>query len=78
MFENLNLKISAESVANLTKRELFAAMVMQGMSLMSNSWEEGSTIDEMFKKEVVMKAKSAVAYADALIAELETDKKHDK
>ena len=53
------------SVANLTKRELFAAMAMQG--IISGTAYLGATIDEI--------SKVSAEYADALIEELAKEKK---
>lgn len=58
-----------DSVSGLTKRELFAAMAMQGAL---SSGTEVPVGKEQTRFEVV--AQNSVAFADALLAELERTK----
>ena len=60
MVKSMNLKTPAESVALLTRRELYAAMAMQGIR--SVDVEDNWSIEKC--------AEVAVKQADALIAEL--------
>lgn len=72
MFENMNLKIPAESAIQLFKRELFAAMAMQNLAV---QMEELNEEDEPRYRTLHKKAAAnAVAYADALIEELKKTK----
>ncbi len=57
------------SVGGLTKREYFAAMAMQG--LLACDGERCFSAALTLKDSREERAKSAIAYADALLAELE-------
>lgn len=51
----------------LTKRELFAAMAMQGLASVPVTWGDGPLVVADWD------AKRAVMYADALLAALQTE-----
>lgn len=61
--------LSMEFGGGLTKRELFAAMAMQGLISNPTAWSNGTSMEP---DEASLKAcaEHAVAYADALLAEL--------
>jgi hypothetical protein len=56
------------TVKVLTKREYFAAMAMQGLCSNSTIWQR--VLTRVKSNEELLFARSAVQYADALIAEL--------
>lgn len=57
----------------LTKRELFAAMALQGMDLGPHSYSPAGIERREPQQDAETAAKSAVRIADALLAELEKD-----
>ncbi|MFF2048087.1 hypothetical protein ACFVUR_09580 [Stenotrophomonas bentonitica] len=58
-------------VCQLTKRELIAAMALQGMNLGPHSYSQGDREREKPQIDANRAAADAVRVADALIAELE-------
>jgi hypothetical protein len=70
---------SHELYGGLTKREYFAAMVMQGMSALQDDryWNKscGMTVDEWQADIIARDAAHAVRVADALLAELAKEAK---
>lgn len=65
-------KISDESFDKLTRRDLFAAMALQGLIAADAPKRIGERVEDVVIEDAI--AKVAVVYADALIRELEKPK----